>query len=70
MEEYMQRVLNEQFELNAKIVKLADFIENNQQYHMLQKEEQDDMVEQLKVMREYTKILERRILRFQKNRRV
>jgi len=64
MEAYQERVLSERFDLNAKIVRLADFIENNHLYHMLQKEEQDDMVEQLKVMRSYTTILDRRINRF------
>ena len=65
MQLHEERVVAERNELDDKIIKLSIFI-NSERYRGLPSEEKDRLSRQRDVMREYTKILGKRILNFPK----
>lgn len=64
LEDFQQRVVDEQAELETKIKGLQSFIEANILYFSLPLYEQKDMRDQLSTMEHYSLILTRRIRRF------
>jgi len=61
---HQQRVIDEADELNDKVVKLNDFIRNNDFFKTLEVEEQLRMTKQLAFMESYLDILNQRIHSF------
>ena len=61
MEQHVERMLNEQVELCKKILKLGDFITDNNIFKTLSKDEQYDMKLQFDAMTIYRDILQHRI---------
>ncbi len=68
IEEFQQRVINEQTELSAKMAALNNFILGigNPAFKTLDNDEKWDLRSQLDAMWTYYDVLERRITRFQK----
>lgn len=64
LEDFQQRVVDEQAELETKIKGLQSFIETSTLYLSLPLYEQKDMRDQLSTMEHYSVILIRRIRRF------
>lgn len=60
----LQQVLDEKKELDNKINTLENFIDSNPLFENLDFTEQDDLIVQLKHMKEYSYALARRISRF------
>lgn len=58
------RVIDEQFELSEKLVKLSEFIDGSPIFGTLPLEEQDRLVRQARCMTEYSNILLERIAAF------
>lgn len=61
--EWLERVINEQDELCAKIQKLVNALRNNEFVNNLSKDEIDDLYAQLTYMTKYSSVLSRRITR-------
>ena len=64
MEDFQQRVVTEKEELDAKIVKLEAFVNNEEKYGALDEDAQNLLEEQLDVMQQYSNILDERIKAF------
>lgn len=64
LQPHQQRVVNEKSELDEKISLLEVFINDNPIYKKLDDLEQDRLVRQLDVMKQYSNILEERIKAF------
>ena len=60
MEEYQKRLVNEYNELNERIIRLGDFINNNPKYYELVADEQTDLYQQYQYMRMYKNCLKSR----------
>lgn len=60
---HVQRMIEEYRELNIKCVKLGAFIVGSKIFKELPEEEQNDMSEQYKIMKDYLKVLGNRICR-------
>lgn len=63
MQPYQQRVIDERIDLDAKIKRLADFL-NGDAFRLLVVDEQNDLRSQLEEMKTYCGTLCRRIARF------
>jgi len=61
---HQERVILEKKELDDKINKLAKFICTNNAFVDLDKDERESLMKQWNVMKEYSKILNERIMRF------
>ena len=61
MEEFKLRVLGEKEELDAKVGRLAEFIDSSPAYAQLPLAERGRLVYQLHVMRAYSAVLQSRI---------
>lgn len=66
MEDYQERVIEEQKELTDKIVKLKRFILESTRFETLSGMEQEDLKDQLYWMDKYSMVLAQRICRFHK----
>lgn len=64
MQEWQERVVEENEELKGKIGRLTDFIHSTS-LHEVDKAEQGRMMKQLDTMEEYHRILEARITNFE-----
>lgn len=64
MEEHKKRVVKEKEELDIKIEALGIFINTNKIFTTLEKDEQEDLSDQLSAMKYYSRILQSRINRF------
>lgn len=65
MKDFQKRVIEEKEELDSKIKKLQNFIEEDGDiWNSLNLYEQSDLVDQLEYMKGYTEILQQRINRF------
>ena len=61
MEQHVERMLNEHVELCKKILKLGDFITDNNIFKTLSEDEQYDLLLQHKAMSMYRDVLQHRI---------
>ena len=61
---HQQRVVDEQFELSEKLVKLSEFIDGSPIFGTLPPEERERLVRQAVCMTEYSNILLERIAAF------
>lgn len=61
---HQERVILEKKELDDKIDKLGKFICTNNSFVDLDKDERESLMKQWNVMKEYSKILNERIMRF------
>lgn len=61
---HQDRVINESVELNDKIERLDDFIDNNEIFKSLNKDEQERLIKQAQAMSYYFTILVERIKNF------
>jgi hypothetical protein len=67
MEDYQERVIAEQKDLEDKIVRLVAYMEDGETFNSLPDVEQSFLKVQLYAMRMYNFILEQRIYRFDSN---
>ena len=64
LKDFQKRVVSEQYDLDEKINSLQEFIETSESYSKLSRYEINDLVVQLRCMRKYSAVLNRRITRF------
>jgi hypothetical protein len=67
MKPHEQRVVDEKTELDAKLLKLYEFINTNPLFHQLNDIDRSLLLNQRGAMHSYSEILARRIARFPKD---
>lgn len=63
LEPFQERMIKEFYELEDRLNKLSNFIQNNSLFQKLELEEREDLINQLKGMEIYYKSLKNRCLR-------
>ena len=66
VEDFIQRVIDEYNEINVRYIKLIAFIDNEEKFDKLDKEDQDDLIIQSNIMIAGISILDKRISRLLK----